>query len=109
MKGIRGGAETWLRLQAAYDLARAMKRADKIKVERVMPAAWSPQVSMDEAFAHAGLHSPMVGTLYFAQSAVLVFQPLRLRTPWCGVQQLHVLGLDEGTNLAAKTRKSSLA
>lgn len=34
-----GGAETWLRLQAAYDLAQAMKRADEIKVERLSPAA----------------------------------------------------------------------
>lgn len=34
-----GGAGTWLRLQAAYDLAQAMKRADKIKVRRLTPAA----------------------------------------------------------------------
>ena len=38
-KAFGGGAETWLRLQAAYDLAQAMKRADKIKVERLSPAA----------------------------------------------------------------------
>jgi addiction module HigA family antidote len=38
-KAFGGGAETWLRLQAAYDLAQAMKRADEIKVERVSPAA----------------------------------------------------------------------
>jgi addiction module HigA family antidote len=30
-----GGAETWLRMQAAYDLAQLEKRAGKIKVRRV--------------------------------------------------------------------------
>lgn len=34
-KAFGGGAETWLRLQAAYDLAQARKRASEIKVERV--------------------------------------------------------------------------
>jgi len=38
-KAFGGGADTWLRLQAAYDLAQAMKHADKIKVERLLPAA----------------------------------------------------------------------
>ncbi len=38
-KAFGGGAETWLRLQAAYDLAQAMKRADQFKVERLQPAA----------------------------------------------------------------------
>ncbi len=38
-KAFGGGAGTWLRLQAAYDLAQAMKHADKIKVERMPPAA----------------------------------------------------------------------
>jgi len=38
-KAFGGGADTWLRLQAAYDLAQAMKNADKIKVERLSPAA----------------------------------------------------------------------
>ncbi len=38
-KAFGGGAETWYRLQAAYDLARAMKEADKIKVKRVEHAA----------------------------------------------------------------------
>ncbi len=38
-KAFGGGAEAWLRLQAAYDLAQAMKRADEIKVERLSPAA----------------------------------------------------------------------
>ena len=28
-----GGADTWFRMQAAYDLAQAMKRADRIRVE----------------------------------------------------------------------------
>jgi antitoxin HigA-1 len=36
-KAFGGGAETWYRLQAAYDLAQAMKRADEIKVERLSP------------------------------------------------------------------------
>ena len=34
-KAFGGGAETWLRLQAAYDLDQAEKHADKIKVRRV--------------------------------------------------------------------------
>lgn len=34
-KAFGGGAETWLRLQAAYDLAQAEKQADKIKVQRI--------------------------------------------------------------------------
>jgi addiction module HigA family antidote len=34
-KAFGGGAETWLRLQAAYDLAQAQKHAGKIKVRRV--------------------------------------------------------------------------
>ena len=35
-KAFGGGAETWYRLQAAYDLAQAMKRADRIKVARIV-------------------------------------------------------------------------
>lgn len=38
-KAFGGGAETWFRLQAAYDLARAMKYAGRIKVARVTRAA----------------------------------------------------------------------
>jgi len=38
-KAFGGGADTWLRLQAAYDLAQAMQHADEIKVDRVTPAA----------------------------------------------------------------------
>jgi addiction module HigA family antidote len=38
-KAFGGGADTWFRLQAAYDLARAMKRACDIKVERITRAA----------------------------------------------------------------------
>ena len=34
-KAFGGGAATWHGLQAAYDLAQAMKHADRIKVERV--------------------------------------------------------------------------
>ena len=34
-KAFGGGANTWYRLQAAYDLAQAMKQADPIKVERL--------------------------------------------------------------------------
>lgn len=32
-----GGADTWIRLQAAYDLAEARKKAGAIKVERYEP------------------------------------------------------------------------
>jgi addiction module HigA family antidote len=38
-KAFGGGAETWLRLQAAHDLARAMKRAGRIKIARLKRAA----------------------------------------------------------------------
>ena len=38
-KAFGGGANTWYRLQAAYDLAQAMKKADQIKVERVSTVA----------------------------------------------------------------------
>jgi addiction module HigA family antidote len=38
-KAFGGGAETWFRLQAAFDLARAMKHAERIKVERLTPVA----------------------------------------------------------------------
>ena len=38
-KAFGGGAETWYRLQAAYDLAQVMKRADEIKVDRLSPVA----------------------------------------------------------------------
>ena len=34
-KAFGGGAETWLRLQAAYDLAQMEKKAGAIKVRRV--------------------------------------------------------------------------
>src|SRR3989304_4496454 len=34
-KAFGGGAETWFRLQAAYDLAQAMKRAGRIQVGRL--------------------------------------------------------------------------
>ena len=38
-KAFGGGADTWFRLQAAYDLAQAMKKAKAIKVERIRRAA----------------------------------------------------------------------
>lgn len=38
-KAFGGGAETWFRLQAAYDLAQAMRNADRIKVRRLTRAA----------------------------------------------------------------------
>ena len=37
-KAFGGDAYTWLRLQAAYNLAQAMKHADEIKVERISSA-----------------------------------------------------------------------
>ncbi len=37
-KAFGGGAKTWLRMQAAYDLAQVEKRARKIKVRRVTSA-----------------------------------------------------------------------
>ena len=37
-KAFGGGADTWLRLQAAYDLAQAEKHAGKIKIQRVAAA-----------------------------------------------------------------------
>jgi addiction module HigA family antidote len=38
-KAFGGGAETWLRMQAAYDLAKAEKKAGTIKVKRVAERA----------------------------------------------------------------------
>ena len=38
-KAFGGGAGTWFRLQAAYELAQAMKKAKEIKVERITRAA----------------------------------------------------------------------
>ena len=38
-KAFGGGADTWFRLQAAYDPAQAMKKADRIKVTRITDAA----------------------------------------------------------------------
>jgi addiction module HigA family antidote len=38
-KAFGGGADVWLKLQASYDLSRAMERADQIKVERAKPKA----------------------------------------------------------------------
>lgn len=38
-KAFGGGAATWYRLQATYDLARAMEHADEIKVTRIKHAA----------------------------------------------------------------------
>ena len=38
-KAFGGDANTWYRLQAAYNLAQAMKQADQIKVERLAPVA----------------------------------------------------------------------
>ena len=38
-KAFGGGADTWFRLRAAYDLAQAMKKEKQIKVERITRAA----------------------------------------------------------------------
>lgn len=38
-KAFGGGAETWLRMQAAYDLAQAAKKAGTMKVKRVAERA----------------------------------------------------------------------
>jgi addiction module HigA family antidote len=38
-KAFGGGAETWYRLQTAYDLSLAMKKASSIKVDRISHAA----------------------------------------------------------------------
>ena len=37
-KAFGGGAETWHRIQAAYDMDKALERADDIRVERVVAA-----------------------------------------------------------------------
>ena len=38
-KAFGGGSETWYRLQAAYDIAKAQEDADSIEVERVAISA----------------------------------------------------------------------
>ena len=40
-KAFGGGADAWYRLQANYDLAQAMKKADQIKVKRIAPSAYA--------------------------------------------------------------------
>lgn len=42
-KAFGGGAETWLRMQAAFDLAQAEKHSEKIKVKRVPELAGTAQ------------------------------------------------------------------
>lgn len=37
-KAFGGTADAWLRMQAAYDLAQARKKADDIHVQRFVPA-----------------------------------------------------------------------
>lgn len=37
-KAFGSTADTWLRMQAAYDLAQARKKDDKINVQRFVPA-----------------------------------------------------------------------
>ncbi len=37
-KAFGGGAETWYRLQSAYELSQAMGKANQIKVRRLSPA-----------------------------------------------------------------------
>ena len=50
-RAFGGGANTWLRMQAAYDLAQAMKKADRIRVERITgePAPPEPNPGTSEA------------------------------------------------------------
>ena len=38
-KAFGGGARVWHQLQATYDLAQVMERADEIEVERIAPVA----------------------------------------------------------------------
>ena len=38
-KAFGGGAETWYRLQATYEMAQALKNADRIEVKRLSPVA----------------------------------------------------------------------
>ncbi len=38
-KAFGGSAEVWLRMQMNYDLAEAMRNADRIDVRRIYPAA----------------------------------------------------------------------
>jgi antitoxin HigA-1 len=42
-KAFGGGAETWLKMQMAYDLAQAQKSAAKITVQRVRPKSADQQ------------------------------------------------------------------
>ena len=42
-KAFGGGAEAWHRMQAAYDMARAMKHADAINVRRVPQPAFGAE------------------------------------------------------------------
>lgn len=46
-KAFGGGADTWYSLQAAYDLAQVMLRADEIKVARILPTAADDTAAVD--------------------------------------------------------------
>ena len=47
-KAFGGGADTWYRLQSAYDLAQAMKSADRIDVDRI-PTPCDPRTAAQHA------------------------------------------------------------
>jgi len=38
-RAFGGGAEAWCRLQSAYELAQALKKAEGMEVERLAPVA----------------------------------------------------------------------
>jgi len=44
-KAFGGGAATWCRMQAVYDLAQALKEADDIRVERIAPPT-APELTL---------------------------------------------------------------
>ena len=46
-KAFGGGADTWYGLQAAYDLAQVMQRADEIEVARILPATADDAAAAD--------------------------------------------------------------
>jgi addiction module HigA family antidote len=62
-KAFGGGAETWLRLQATYDLAQLGKEADKIKVKRM---AWVGELPTFQANVYAILPSEAQYVVPFA-------------------------------------------
>ena len=62
-KAFGGGAGTRHRLQAAYELAQAMRRVDSIRVERLLPVAQSCGTSENSSYGTEHRYAGIVRSL----------------------------------------------